>query len=144
MCERSSLITESGAESRRLQYDKWTNSASTHALPEREREGREQWENTQRQRQEQQHIAGNKDRNNTPLCITYSCLFIAALALLTTSSEAVRWCKEGVNRPLIHTGLLVIFSLKRQADGGLSGAAFQEKSCLWLAAQPSESATSPV
>lgn len=34
-----------------------------------------------------QHIAGNKDRHNTPLCIAYSCLFIAAVTLLTAASR---------------------------------------------------------
>lgn len=34
-----------------------------------------------------QHIAGNKDRHNTPLCIAYSCLFIAAVSLLTAASR---------------------------------------------------------
>lgn len=34
-----------------------------------------------------QHIAGNKDRHNTPLCIAHSCLFIAAVTLLTAASR---------------------------------------------------------
>lgn len=71
--------------------------ASTRAQQGREREVGRRWGNTQRERQKQDHIAGNKHRNNAPLCITYTLqLFVHCCLDITHHSQ--RGCVEHLKK----------------------------------------------
>lgn len=87
MHERSSLITEFGPESRSPQYDKWTESAATHAEQEQERE-------EVRLLQKGRKILRNSitpqaaKADTTSLCAPHTAAsFAAALTLLITADE---------------------------------------------------------